>query len=88
VVDETGFVKKGKKSVGVAWQYSETAGRRENCQMGVFLFCLPPGDRPQEGDIWQNTAMPSLAENYGDTTQFVQGTMSCRVATPGSYPMS
>jgi SRSO17 transposase len=37
VVDETGFVKKGKKSVGVARQYSGTAGRRENCQIGVFL---------------------------------------------------
>ena len=37
VVDETGFVKKGKKSVGVARQYSGTAGRRGNCQIGVFL---------------------------------------------------
>ncbi len=37
VVDETGFVKKGQKSVGVARQYSGTAGRRENSQMGVFL---------------------------------------------------
>lgn len=38
VVDETGFVKKGKKSVGVARQYSGTAGRRENSQVGVFLL--------------------------------------------------
>lgn len=37
VVDETGFVKKGMKSVGVARQYSGTAGRIENCQVGVFL---------------------------------------------------
>jgi SRSO17 transposase len=37
VVDETGFVKKGAKSVGVARQYSGTAGRVENCQIGVFL---------------------------------------------------
>ena len=37
VVDETGFVKKGDKSVGVARQYSGTAGRIENCQVGVFL---------------------------------------------------
>src|SRR5512142_305891 len=37
VVDETGFLKKGKKSVGVARQYSGTAGRRENSQIGVFL---------------------------------------------------
>lgn len=37
VVDETGFVKKGDQSVGVARQYSGTAGRIENCQIGVFL---------------------------------------------------
>lgn len=37
VVDETGFVKKGGHSVGVARQYSGTAGRIENCQVGVFL---------------------------------------------------
>jgi SRSO17 transposase len=37
VVDETGFVKKGDRSVGVARQYSGTAGRIENCQVGVFL---------------------------------------------------
>lgn len=37
VVDETGFLKKGEKSVGVQRQYSGTAGRVENCQVGVFL---------------------------------------------------
>jgi len=37
VVDETGFVKKGVHSVGVARQYSGTAGRIENSQVGVFL---------------------------------------------------
>jgi SRSO17 transposase len=37
VVDETGFLKKGVKSVGVQRQYSGTAGRIENCQIGVFL---------------------------------------------------
>ena len=37
VVDETGFVKKGEKSVGVQRQYSGTAGKVENCQLGVFL---------------------------------------------------
>ena len=36
VVDETGFLKKGTQSVGVARQYSGTAGRIENCQVGVF----------------------------------------------------
>lgn len=37
VVDETGFLKKGTKSVGVKRQYSGTAGRIENAQVGVFL---------------------------------------------------
>jgi len=37
VVDETGFLKKGSNSVGVKRQYSGTAGRIENCQVGVFL---------------------------------------------------
>src|SRR3712207_3720465 len=37
VLDETGFLKNGNKSVGVKRQYSGTAGRIENCQIGVFL---------------------------------------------------
>src|SRR5204862_1215993 len=36
IVDETGFRKKGTKSAGVQRQYSGTAGRVENCQLGVF----------------------------------------------------
>jgi SRSO17 transposase len=38
VLDETGFLKKGTKSVGVQRQYSGTAGRRENQQIDVFLI--------------------------------------------------
>jgi SRSO17 transposase len=37
IADETGFIKKGTKSAGVQRQYSGTAGRTENCQVGVFL---------------------------------------------------
>lgn len=37
VIDETGFLKKGRKAVGVQRKYSGTAGRIENCQVGVFL---------------------------------------------------
>jgi SRSO17 transposase len=37
VLDETGFLKKGRYSAGVARQYSGTAGKVENCQIGVFL---------------------------------------------------
>ena len=43
VVDETGFLKKGRHSVGVARQYSGTAGRVENCQVGVFWSWSYPG---------------------------------------------
>jgi SRSO17 transposase len=42
IVDETGFLKKGTKSAGVARQYSGTAGRRENQQIGVFLAYASP----------------------------------------------
>ncbi len=45
IVDETGFLKKGAKSVGVQRQYSGTAGRIENCQIGVFLAYATPQGR-------------------------------------------
>jgi SRSO17 transposase len=45
VADETGFLKKGVKSAGVQRQYSGTAGRIENCQVGVFLTYVCPRGR-------------------------------------------
>jgi SRSO17 transposase len=45
VVDETGFLKKGHKSAGVQRQYSGTAGRIENCQVGVFVAYTSLGGR-------------------------------------------
>ena len=45
-VDETGFLKKGKMSAGVARMYTGTAGRIENCQVGVFTaYVTPDGGR-------------------------------------------
>ena len=45
-VDETGFLKKGRMSAGVARQYTGTAGRVENCQVGVFAaYVTPDGGR-------------------------------------------
>lgn len=44
IIDETGFPKKGTKSVGVARQYAGILGRTDNCQVGVFLsYCSPRG---------------------------------------------
>lgn len=42
VLDETGFLKKGTHSAGVRRQYSGTAGKVENCQLGVFLAYVTP----------------------------------------------
>ena len=42
VIDETGFLKKGAHSAGVARQYAGTAGRIENCQVGVFVAYAGP----------------------------------------------
>ena len=36
-IDETGFLKKGRHSAGVARHYRGTAGKVENCQIGVFV---------------------------------------------------
>src|ERR1700735_1696611 len=40
VVDETGFIKKGDASCGVARQYTGSAGKITNCQIGVFAACV------------------------------------------------
>ena len=42
VVDETGFVKKGTASAGVAKQYTGTVGKVEQAQVGVFLAYASP----------------------------------------------
>jgi len=53
VVDETSFVKKGTKSVGVQRQYSGTAGRIKNCQIGVFLtYASPKGHTLLDREIY------------------------------------
>ncbi len=41
ICDETGFIKNGTRSAGVQRQYSGTAGRTENCQIGTFLAYAP-----------------------------------------------
>ena len=53
VVDETGFLKQGKMSCGVKRQYSGTAGRIENCQIGVFLtYASEKGHAPMDRRLY------------------------------------
>ena len=63
VVDETGFLKKGRHSAGVARQYSGTAGRVENSQVGVFLAY---GSRKGHALIDRRLYLPQVwAEDFG-----------------------
>ncbi len=76
VVDETGFLKKGAKSVGVARQYSGTAGRIENCQVGVFL-----GDATKKGRALVDRAL-SLPKEWAEDAdrRTAAGVPGCRGA--------
>jgi len=76
VLDETGFIKKGTKSVGVQRQYSGTAGRIESCQIGVFL-----GYASRHGhalidralylpEVWANDAARRSAAGVPENTVF------------------
>jgi SRSO17 transposase len=76
VVDETGFLKKGQHSCGVARQYSGTAGRIENCQIGVFLGYASAQGRagldcalylPRE---WADDAARRAAAGVPETVEF------------------
>ena len=76
-VDETGFLKKGKMSAGVARMYTGTAGRIENCQAGVFTaYITPDGGRalidrelylPQ---AWTDDRDRCRAAGIGDAAEF------------------
>lgn len=76
VVDETGFLKKGTQSVGVARQYSGTAGRIENCQIGVFLgYTTRHGSTLIDRELylpkdWTNDAVRLQAAHVPETVEF------------------
>jgi SRSO17 transposase len=69
VIDETGFLKKGTKSVGVAPQYSGTAGKISNCQIGVFLaYAAAKGSVLLDRELYvprEWTADPKRCEEAG-----------------------
>jgi hypothetical protein len=53
IIDDTGFVKKGTTSAGVQRQYSGTAGRTENCQIGVLAaYATPAGRAPVDRELY------------------------------------
>jgi SRSO17 transposase len=67
VIDETGFLKKGTKSAGVARQYSGTAGRIENSQIGVFLaYASPQGQAFLDRALYLPKAWVEDAERRKD----------------------
>ena len=76
VVDETGFLKKGGKSAGVARQYSGTAGRIENCQIGVFLaYATAAGRTLIDRELylpkaWTEDRPRCAAAGIGDEVEF------------------
>jgi SRSO17 transposase len=77
VIDETGFLKKGTKSVGVARQYSGTAGRVENCQIGVFLvYATARGRTFLDRELylpraWVTDSSRRLAARVPETARFM-----------------
>jgi SRSO17 transposase len=75
VLDETGFIKKGNRSVGVKRQYSGTAGRIENCQVAVFL-----GYAGRRGRVLVDRALYLPEEWAGDDDRRQLAGVPCSVA--------
>ena len=98
IVDETGFLKKGSKSAGVQRQYSGTAGRIENCQLGVFLAYATSragADRPRavpaqvvDRGPGRAAARPAVPDEVGFATKTDAGAERCSAGrwTPGCPP--
>jgi SRSO17 transposase len=85
IVDETGFVKKGLHPVGVQRQYSGTAGRIENSQIGVFLCYAGHGgsafiDRElYVPRVWTDDPARCKAAGVPDTVKFATKPQLARV---------
>jgi len=66
IIDEVGFLKKGFRSAGVSWQYSGTAGRIDNCQIGVFLtYATPAGLTVLDRELYLPTAWTDDRDRCG-----------------------
>lgn len=68
VIDESGFVKKGTHSVGVQRQYCGRVGKKENCQVGVFLVGVTPaGSALLEHQLYLPKSWAADAERRAET---------------------
>src|SRR3954465_4835110 len=76
IVDETGFIKKGSRSAGVARQYTGTTGKIDNCQIGVFLgYATPSGRALIDRELslpraWTDDRERARAAGIGDAVPF------------------
>src|SRR3954470_17838192 len=76
IVDETGFIKKGTRSAGVARQYTGTTGKIDNCQIGVFLgYATPAGRALIDRELylpraWTDDRERARAAGIGDEVGF------------------
>jgi SRSO17 transposase len=69
VIDESGFVKQGKHSVGVQRQYCGRVGKKENCQVGVFLVGVTPaGSALLEQQLYLPETWASDADRRQETS--------------------
>ena len=93
VVDETGFLKKGTKSAGVARQYSGTAGRVENCQVGVFMaYRSAHGHALIDRQLylpqaWTDDRDRCRAAGVPDEVEFATKVQMARTCWPGRSPL-
>jgi SRSO17 transposase len=66
IVDETGFIKKGIRSAGVARQYTGTTGKIDNCQIGVFCaYATPAGRALIDRELYRSAG---IADDVGFAT--------------------
>jgi SRSO17 transposase len=76
IVDETGFIKKGTRSAGVARQYTGTTGKIDNCQIGVFCaYATPTGRALIDRELylpkaWTDDRERARAAGIGDDIGF------------------
>ncbi len=98
VVDETGFLKKGTRSAGVQRQYSGTAGRIENCQLGVILayatskgrtlidreLYLPKSWTGDRERRWEGSASSASGSTWRTGSAWTTSPSRCRTPLSGS----